>query len=80
MHPEETQPPKNSSKNRKVLFAFLAIAAYFLLTEHRAHVVEFLPYLLLLSCLVLHLFMHRGGGHGSGHKGDPQSGQDLHRH
>jgi Protein of unknown function (DUF2933) len=42
-----------------------AIAAYFLLTEHRAHVFAALPFLLLLACPLMHVFMHRGhGGHG----------------
>lgn len=54
------------SRNRLVLIGFLAIAAYFLWTEHRAHVVQFLPYVLLLLCPLLHLFH---GGHG-GHAGD----------
>lgn len=45
--------------------AFLAIAAFFLFTEHQAHLFGFLPYLLLLACPLLHLFMHRKhGGHG----------------
>lgn len=39
-----------------------AAAGYFLITEHLAHVVGFLPYLLLLACPLMHLFMH--GGHG----------------
>lgn len=53
-----------------VLIAFVAIAAYFLWTEHRAHLIGGLPYLLLLACPLMHLFMHRGhGGHGGGHGG-----------
>jgi hypothetical protein len=49
-----------------VAFAvFLAVAAYSLLAEHRAHFVEGLPYLLLLACIGMHFFMHGGhGGHG----------------
>jgi hypothetical protein len=51
------------------LLAFLAIAAFFLWTEHRAHVLGALPWLLLAACPLLHLFMHGGhGGHG-GHQG-----------
>lgn len=42
-----------------------AVAAYFLLSEHRAHFIGALPYLLLLACPLMHIFMH--GGHGSGH-------------
>ena len=40
--------------------AFLAIAGFFVAMEHRAHLVGVLPYLLLLSCPVIHLLMHRG--------------------
>lgn len=54
------------------------IAAYFLLTEHLAHVLGALPYLLLLACPLMHIFMHRGHGHHGSHhqsdsdrKGDP---------
>ena len=48
-----------------------AVAAYFLLTEHRAHLFAALPFLLLFGCLGMHTFMHQGhGGHGSGGGGD----------
>ena len=44
-----------------------AVAGYFLLTEHRAHVFGALPYLLLSACLLMHVFMHGGhGGHNHG--------------
>ena len=39
----------------------LGIAAFFLIAEHRAHVLGYLPWLLFLACPLLHLFMH--GGH-----------------
>jgi hypothetical protein len=51
--------------------AFLAIAAFYLLTEHTAHVFGALPYLLLLACPLMHVFMHGGhGGSGQEHPGD----------
>jgi hypothetical protein len=56
-----------------VLIGFLAIAAYFLFTEHRAHVVNFLPFLLLAACPLMHLF-HGHGGHG-GHVAHGGSGK-----
>ncbi len=49
------------------LAGFLLIAGFFLFTEHRAHVLGALPYLLLLACPLLHLFMHGGHGKGGGH-------------
>ena len=52
-----------------VLIAFVAIAGFFLWEEHRAHLLGVLPYLLLLACPLMHVFMHRGHG-GHGHHGD----------
>ncbi len=52
------------SRSGLVLLAFLAIAGFFLVTEHTAHVLGILPYLLLLACPLIHLFH---GGHGGGH-------------
>jgi hypothetical protein len=39
---------------------------FFSLTEHTAHVFGVLPYLLILACPLMHIFMHHGhhGGHG----------------
>lgn len=46
--------------------AFLAVLAFFLLTEHRAHVFGALPYVFLLACPLFHLLLHgRHGGHDS---------------
>ena len=57
-----------------VFWAFAAIAALLLLPEHRAHFLGVLPFLLLLACPLLHVFMH--GGHG-GHsdEGSPSRPQ-----
>ena len=47
---------------------FAAVAAYFLLSEHRAHFLGALPYLLILACPLMHVFMHGGhGDHANGH-------------
>jgi hypothetical protein len=57
------------------LCVFLAIAAFFLWVEHRAHVLGVLPWLLVAACPLLHLFMHRdghGGHHGSKQDGDAE--------
>jgi len=52
-----------------VLLGFIAIAGYFLITEHRAHAIQFLPFLLLLACPLLHMF-HGHGGHGGRKRGE----------
>ena len=46
--------------------ALIGAASYFLLIEHRQHLYDYLPYLILLACVFMHMFMH--GGHG-GHDG-----------
>lgn len=54
------------SRRTSVGFAvFAIIAAIFLVAEHRAHVLPYLPWLLLAACPLMHVFVHRGhGGHG----------------
>jgi hypothetical protein len=54
---------KTHSRGKWVLLGFLAVAAFFLWTEHRAHVLGALPYLLLLACPLMHMF-HHGHYHG----------------
>lgn len=41
----------------------LAVLGFYLLTEHTAHVFGVLPYLFILACPLMHLFMHHGHGH-----------------
>ena len=48
------------SRSGLVFLGFLAIAAFFLWSEHRAHLLGILPFALLLVCPLLHLFH---GGH-----------------
>lgn len=76
------EPPEGRSWFRSrsgiVLLAFLAIAGFFLVTEHTAHVLGVLPYLLLLACPLLH-FLHGGHGghgpHGGGGAGRDEGGE-----
>jgi hypothetical protein len=57
------------SRSGWVLIAFLAIAAFFVVTEHAAHALGALPYLLLLACPLLH-FLHGGHGRHGGRRGE----------
>ena len=52
-------------KANLVLVGFGLIAGFFLLAEHRARVIEWLPFVLLAACPLLHLF-HGHGNHGKG--------------
>ena len=58
-------------RSRLVLVSFLAVGAFYLLTEHTAHIYGALPLLLFALCPLMHLFMH--GGHG-GHAGHGEPG------
>jgi hypothetical protein len=58
------------------LLVFAAIAMFFLLTEHRAHTLGALPYLLLAASPFLHIFMHRGHGHGHADTHDDKGPSD----
>ena len=64
------------SRTSVVLVAFLAIAAFFLLTEHTAHVFGVFPYVLLLLCPLLHVFMHHGHDGHSSNDEEQHSGGD----
>ncbi|MFZ5510034.1 MAG: DUF2933 domain-containing protein [Pseudomonadota bacterium] len=71
-HQGEAKADASRRRAKWAFIGFALIAAYFLITEHRAHlsgILAFLPFLLLAACPLLHLFHHgRHGGHGGGNK------------
>ena len=75
---QSTEPPPFWRSRYAIgLLIMGAIATYFLLGEHRAHFLGALPLLLLLSCPLMHVFMHHGhvergddGGHAHHHAGE----------
>ena len=40
-----------------------------LFSSHRQHTLDYLPFLILLACPLMHVFMHGKHGHGGGHAG-----------
>lgn len=62
------------SRSGIVLLGFLAVAGFFLWEEHSAHILGYLPLILILGlCVGMHFFMHgsHGGDHGS-HQDGPR--------
>lgn len=55
----------------------IGAATYFLLVEHRQHILPFLPYLILLLCPLMHVFMHGRHGHGGHNHSDHHSGESA---
>ena len=56
---------------RYVLSALLVIAGLYLLIDHGQHLVPYFPFVFLLGCLFMHLFMHGSHGeHGSHNHGE----------
>ena len=76
-HPHHPEQPWYRTPFGLILCGFLLIAAFFLLTEHTAHVLGALPYLLLLACPLMHLFMHHGqGGHHDSTHNNPRDREE----
>lgn len=72
---------KTFKRTNITMWLFLAFISYFLITEHWAHIVPYLPWVILLACPFLHLFMHGGHGHGTGHgDDDKQNSPENHSH
>lgn len=73
----ETRYARRRSRLGLAFLGFAAIAGFFLLTEHRAHMLGAAPYVLLLLCLLLHFFGHRREPH-DGERGEakPGTGRD----
>lgn len=55
-------PPRPFWRSRAGVAVLLVagVAGFLLWQEHRAHLLGVLPYLLLLACPLMHVFMHHG--------------------
>lgn len=70
---EQTQPRERviSRRMKQVFVLFAIIGGFFIVAEHRAHLIPYLPWLFLAACPLMHLFMHHGhGGHQHHGRGD----------
>ena len=77
MNVEQTHPETGqySFWSWAFIAAAVVIVGYYLLTEHQAHVFAALPWLLILACPLMHMFMGHGGhgNHGRSRREDDQS-------
>jgi DUF2933 family protein len=46
----------------------VSVLAFLIATGHSAHLMGMLPYLLLLACPLMHVFLHGGRGHHHHHR------------
>lgn len=54
-----------SSSKAVPALVMIGAVTYFLLMEHRQHLFQWLPFLIIALCPLMHIFMHGGhGGHG----------------
>jgi hypothetical protein len=65
------------SGSRLAFLALVLAGGYFLWAEHQAHLLAALPFLILLLCPLLHVFMH--GGHGGHRKSGGTADHEPHR-
>lgn len=63
-HTNESVKNTFSIKTWWVIFAIGLVGLVSLLRDHTTHVFSILPFLILLACPLIHLFMHKGhSGH-----------------
>lgn len=71
--PDATHDHRHTRRLSVGWWFFAAIALFYLLSEHRAHFFGALPFLLLLACPLMHLFMHHGHhGHDRPNENKPE--------
>lgn len=69
-HKPEDRPVWWKTSSGWAFIFFIFAAGYFLFKEHSAHLVPYLPWLIILLCPFIHIFLHRGHGHGAQSHGD----------
>ena len=66
---EEHVPPQSGARDwlrsrlRLASYVALAALAVLIIRDHATHLLSAVPYLLLLACPLMHMFMHHGHQH-----------------
>lgn len=66
------------SRTGIVTVCVIAILGFLIYTGHSVHLLGLLPYLFILACPLMHIFMH--GGHGHHHSGNDENKSESHSH
>ena len=64
---------------KQVFVVFAIIGGFFVVAEHRAHLIPYLPWLFLAACPLMHVFMHHGHGGHDRHGTGESDGRSNHR-
>jgi hypothetical protein len=56
----EGAPSWRRSRAGIAVIGFALVGAFYVMREHWGHALGALPYVLILACPLMHLFMHRG--------------------
>jgi len=89
--PEKKEPLRMNGANfslkdnfivKTIAFFGLAIIAFYLLTEHRVHLLAYSSFIIFFVFILMHLFMHSGHGEhgGSGGHGGCCGGHSYGKH
>ena len=67
-----------------VTICVVAILGFLIYEGHGAHLLGYAPYLLILACPLMHIFMHHGGHGGRDHhdheENNPQNANENKKH
>lgn len=69
-----TKPGYWTSLHGMATVMLIGSALYFIFVEHGEHVLPYLPYMIILLCPLMHIFMHKGHGE---HKHGPAKDSDA---
>ena len=72
MHVHDGTNPQSPARWKFAFWGFAIVAAFYLLIEHRVHLLGWLPYLVILACPLMHL-LHHGHGHQHAHTTDRET-------